>query len=268
MLPLKMTKLRLDFECWFFVVLEEEPEMEAIDPFADFVSSDYGFLVSVLFFIIFLNILIYTLSIVWRCYKFILRRNRENMRRVNNLANGGGTAHSSFWGPDGSVNPPVSANWLSELEPDEVLSADNPDGSGNLVFSHTSNFKLPKYSEVAKDPEGKKFLIVNMPQTSSSPGEEPASTSFDDPPSFSRIAEDCPPPPLPPDVAESEPSALNRQGTPHEDRISLSDPPPSYEDAKRDDVPELTEFDSPVEAFNGTLQIDENVDTVNSNVWL
>ena len=245
--------------------------MREIDPMAEFMSTDYGFLASVLFFFLYLNILIYTLSIVWRCYKFILRRNRENIRRINNLTGGDAVAGSaSFWGPDGSVNPPVAGNWLNELERDEynMNETSNTNGNGSSPTGAGSLFKLPNYSEVAKDPEGKKFLIVNIP----SPVAAPTSPS-DECPGYSGAVAGSDdydrPPPSDENEAQGIETSLNATALNEND---FSEPPPSYEQVSdraqseqaelsneaRIEVPELTaDDDGDRQEFNGSLKVDE-----------
>jgi len=275
-------------------LIEEEPEMKEIDPFKDFMESDYGFLAGVLFFFLYLNILIYTLSIVWRCYKFILRRNRENIRRINNLTAEAVAGSASFWGPDGSVNPPVATNWMNDLERAEFnIDENNTNGNRNSNTGSSGGmnamFKLPNYSEVAKDPDGKKFLIVNIPNpntnSNNNPPDDEACPSYSGTgASPSTVDYDRPPPPA------AEGTEMQQTGNNTDEVTEFDGPPPSYDQVRENAdetqnaaspssdfasmvtpaVPDLTtmeEGEVGEPQFSGSLQVDDSVvDNPNSAV--
>ena len=110
----------------------------------------------------------------------------------------------SFWGPDGSVNP---------LNPNADALSGDPQAEDDLVEGMPAP-KLPKYSEVAQDPEGKKYLIVTMPLDENNASQTGCSAAEDlgPPPSFSEIA------------AATAASALIDEPPPCYDEISIGMP--------------------------------------------
>jgi len=253
----------------------DESNLDAIESYPEFMNTNFGFLAGVLFFFISINLLIYTLSIAWKCYKFILRHNRENLRNVNNLASAAVVDATSFWGPDGSVNPPqgMYMNWLGDLDAGSDnggngINGGNAENGEGRDANRSGMFKLPKYSEVVNDPEGKKFMIVNVPQ-------DPPPADLDTPvPGYSG----APPPIEGNEEGQNTPNVMSPP--PLDDE---SDPPPSYEQvSEREDVRSGTgaandsnevvvdltqvESDDMTQVFNGSLQVNDEEQQDNNSV--